>query len=398
MQAAMLQIPLCSVQTTPTKPPALADWPFPAGQACQFVPLTESNRHDWQAVLAARPEQPVGYDLLHCAYQHAYFASAFADASGNAFANASANASANYRPLDCLILWHDKVVGVWPLALFGHTGEWHLSSHINGASGISPPLLLAGLSEKQEKTIARAWLGALARLCENFGVASLELIGAPLGDSSNGKAQLPYWHSLAMMQGAQLSGRHRLVADLQTTATAYHQQLRKSYKALINKARKLWQVSIDTAGDAEKFAAFQGLHEQVAGRQTRPASTWQAQFDAILTGAAYALYLHDSAGELVGASLFNRSRDEAYYAVGVYRRELFDQPLAHLSLDEAIRFARQQGLQRCILGTRAYPGDAQPPNAKEEKIAFFKEGFASGLQMQAVLKLSAEQLTSLQPT
>lgn len=390
----MLQTTLRTMQTPPPAPctPALADWRFPEGQACQFVLLTESNRHDWQAILAALPEQPVGYDLLHCAYQHAYFASAFADASGNAFASASAN----YRQLDCLILWHEKVVGVWPLALFSHAGEWRLASHINGAPGVSPPLLLAGLTEKQEKAIARAWLGALARLCADFGVAALELVGPPLGDSGNGQAQLPYWHGLAMAQGAQLSGRHRLVADLRSTASEYHQQLRKSYKALINKARNLWQVSIDTAGDAEKFAAFQGMHEQVAGRQTRPVSTWQAQFDAIVAGAAYALYLHDSAGELVGASLFNRSRDEAYYAVGVYRRELFDQPLAHLSLDEAIRFAREQGLQRCILGARAYPGDAQPPNAKEEQIAFFKEGFASGLQMQAVLSLSAKQLTSLQ--
>lgn len=346
------------------------DWHFPETSACRFVPLTAKNQGDWLRLLAALPEQPVGLHPLHIEYQHVYFSSVYP----------------RYRRLDCLLVLHGQSVGVWPLAIFGNDQSMRLSSHLNGSTGIVPPALIGGLSEKQEKTIARAWLDVIARLCADFAVAELEFAASPnVGD-------LPIWHALLMEAGAHIAGRHRLIADLTLNEAAYHQQLRKSYKALINAAHKLWQVEIDASGDAEQFAAFQHLHEEVAGRKTRSAESWQRQFDAIPAGAAFAIYLRDTADTLVGASLFNRSRDEAYYAVGAYRRELFDQPLTHLSLDEAIRFARQQGIRRFILGQRAYPADTPPPTAKEEQIAFFKEGFATGLQLLPILGIAGNRL------
>ena len=350
--------------------PSLDDWCFPETSTCRFIPLTAENRDDWLRLLAALPEQPVGLHPLHIEYQHVYFSSVYP----------------HYRRLDCLLVLHGQSVGVWPLALFGNEEPLRLSSHVNGAPGIAPPVLVGGLSEKQEKTIAHAWLDVIARLCADFAVGELEFTAPPAtGD-------LPIWHALLMQAGAHIGGRHRLIADLTLSEAAYHQHLRKSYKALINTAHKLWQVEIDASGDAEQFAAFQRLHEEVAGRKTRSAESWQRQFDAIPAGAAFAIYLRDTADTLVGASLFNRSRDEAYYAVGAYRRELFDQPLTHLSLDEAIRFARRQGIRRFILGQRAYPADTPPPTAKEEQIAFFKEGFATGLQLLPILGIAGNRL------
>lgn len=348
----------------------LAGWQPPGGEPCRLVPLDESNRAQWSALVDRLPYQPVGYDLPNGDYQHTYFASAFP----------------LYRRLDCLVFWQRQAIALWPLGVFGDAQSLRLSSHLNGALGIAPPLLGERLSEKQEKAVSRSWLGAVAALCRDFPIAGLDFLAPPAGET------LPHWHGLLMTLGATYGGQHRLIVDLTLPEAEYHRQIRKSYKALINGAAKLWRVELDTAGDAENFAAFQRLHEAVAGRKTRPEATWQRQFDAIQGQTAFVLYLRDAAGMLVGASLFNCSRDEAYYAVGAYRRELFDQPLAHLNIFEAIRHARSRGLRRFVLGQRSYPGDIPAPSGKEEQIAFFKEGFATGLQVQPLLRIAGNRL------
>lgn len=351
----------------------LAAWQPPGCEPCRLVPLDESNRAQWSALLDRLPYQPVGYDLANGDYQHTYFASAFPV----------------YRRFDCVVFWQQQAIALWPLGIFGDTQSLRLSSHLNGALGITPPLLGEQLSEKQEKALSRIWLGAVAALCRDFPIAGVDFLAPPAGDT------LPHWHGLLMTLGATYGGQHRLIVDLTLPEAEYHRQIRKSYKALINGAAKFWHVELDTTGDAENFAAFQRLHEAVAGRKTRPEATWQRQFDAIKGQTAFALYLRDAAGTLVGASLFNCSRDEAYYAVGAYRRELFDQPLAHLNVFEAIRHARSYGLRRFILGQRPYPGDLPPPTKKEEQIAFFKEGFATALQLLPAIRISAAQLQTL---
>ncbi len=354
----------------------LAAWQAPPSAPCRLEALTPENRRQWSALLEQLPDQPVGYDLCHGDYQHCYFASAFP----------------LYRRLDFLVFRDDQPLGIWPLGVFGEEGKLRLSSHVNGALGVAPPLLFPGLSEKQEKAVCRTWLGVIASLCDDLDITSVDFLSPPLS------GLLPHWHGVVMGMGATFGGQHRLVADLTLPETDYHRRLRKSYKALINSAARSWQLTIDSQGDPEHFAAFQRLHEEVAGRKTRPEATWQHQFAAIAGQRAFALYLHDGDRKLVGASLFNCSRDEAYYAVGAYRRELFDQPLAHLNVYAAIGHARQRGMSRMILGQRAYPGDWQTPNSKEEQIAFFKEGFATGMQVQALLRTDGNRLAEMMST
>lgn len=346
-----------------------SDTPF------RFLLLDDSNRSLWAEALERKTYQPVGYHLTHVDYQHVYFASAFP----------------LYRRLDCLIVWENKVIALWPLGLYGQPGTMKLSSHVNGASGVMPPLMTEEISHKLEKSLGRAWIAITATLCRDFSIPDVEFLAPPISGA------VPEWHGELMKLGAVFGGQHRLSVDLALPEVEYHKAVRKSYKALINNAAKLWNASIDAVGNGNQFAEFQQLHEQVAGRKTRPESTWQSQFDAVVAQSAFVVYLRDDDGRLVGASLFIQSRDEAYYAVGAYRRELFDQPLAHLSLYEAIRHARSKGLRQFILGLRAFPGDDRPPSEKEEKIAFFKEGFATGLHVQPVLRLNGHQLLKAVP-
>lgn len=357
---------------SPDLPNASAEWLPPAGKDCLIRFHEEADAPLWQALLDGMAEQPVGYHRLHCDYQHAYFASAYP----------------HYRRLDSLILWRGEPVGLWPLSVFGDASGRRLSSHLNGAYGIAPPLLSPKLSDKQHKAIAQAWLAAASGLAMRLGAADRPLRFV----SPRAFLAAPAWYHRLLGHGARLVGRHRGVIDLAMDPARYHQQLRKSYKSLINGAGKTWSVGLDLSGDAAAFAEFQALHVAVAGRQTRPDETWQRQFEAIAGGAAFAVYLRDSGGRLIGASLYNLSRDEIYYAVGAYDRSLFDQPVAHLSLYHAIRFGQESGRRCFVLGDRPFPGDEPPPSEKEAKIAFFKEGFATALQLLPSLEIAAAAL------
>lgn len=354
--------------------PAGPSLPDAVGE-CRLLPVDGQTEH-WSTALAGAPVQPVGYHRTHCDYQHTYFSAAFAD----------------YRPLDRLILRQDQPVALWPLALYRQEECWGVSSHLNGTPGIAPPLPLADLTDKAARSVNLAWLGAIAELTANLPDTTVLRFITPTAG-----IEIPDWHSRLLRLGARPRARYRMLVDLGIPDDDYHRGLRKSYKALINQARRLWQADVDDRGDVAAFAAFQTLHERVAGRKTRPQATWDRQFEAIRQGAAFAVYLREPDGRLIGASLYNASRDEAYYAVGAYDRELFDRPVAHLSLDAAIRHARASGRRQFILGDQPFPGDTPPPSDKEAKIAFFKEGFSTAVQLLPTLELTAAQLAPLRP-
>ncbi len=325
----------------------------------------------WRDAYAAGHRQPVGYAPVHVAYQHAYFTALCPD----------------YVPLDCLILWQGRPIGIWSMAYIGEPGKERFSSNLNGSSGVSAPWISDDLPEKTSKAAARQWLTLLGHGAATFGIDSLRLRCPPATGA------LSHWQRLAMELGAELGGSHRASVDLNLSETDYHGRLRKSYKALINSAKRLWQVGIDDTGCERSFRAFEALHLAVAGRRTRPESSWRLQYESILSGDAFAIYLRDPTEKLVGASLFNRSRDEVSYAVGVYDRKLFDRPLAHLSLYTAIAHARTHKAQTFILGERAYPNDAPAPSDKELRIAYFKEGFATEILLVPFLNILSHQLS-----
>lgn len=336
--------------------------------------LFDSNRHNWTDYIKRIPYQPVGYTQNHLNYQHEYFS----------------EFSINYSCLDCVISLHGVPFGVWPLAsIKTSAGVNQISSNINGAFGIAPPLLPQDIPEKLQKSSARQWLGLVGLVANACEVEQITIAAPAI------RGPLSHWHRLLMEAGASLHCRHRAQADLTMDASCYHSTLRKSYKALINTASKHWTAHIDATGNRAEFKRFETLHLEVAGRRTRSEESWEKQFKAIADSEAFAVYLNDSAGKLVGASLFIHSRDEALYAIGAYDRKLFDKPLAHLSLYEAMTYARQRAIRRLILGDRPYPGDLAQPSEKELQIGFFKEGFASELVLMPYFIVNSENLRPL---
>jgi FemAB family protein len=184
-------------------------------------------------------------------------------------------------------------------------------------------------------------------------------------------------------RGARGTIEWQLFADLSMPQAEYWSHVRKSYKSLVNAGRRLFRIEVVFGQDPEyslaRFEEFRQLHRREAGRDTRSAETWRLQAALASEKRAMALLQYDASEALVGASLFHLTRDEAYYGVGAYRRDLFEQPIGHVAQVRAIELLREMGVRWYRIGARPYPGDRRYNTDKEIAIGFFKQGFATHL-------------------
>ncbi|MCP4322230.1 MAG: hypothetical protein GY787_10355 [Alteromonadales bacterium] len=166
------------------------------------------------------------------------------------------------------------------------------------------------------------------------------------------------------------------------------QSLRKSYKSLVNWGKKnLTQISIDKNNYSEIYALqFREFHKQVAGKQTRSNTTWQIQFEMIKAGEAF-LHLYYLSNKLVAGNLTLLGNNTAFYAVGVYDRQVMQSkklPLSHWPLLNAIYTCQELGINRFELGGF----DSDINDGKLQQISDFKKGFSTNMEIINNLTLS----------
>lgn len=273
-----------------------------------------------------------------------------------------------------LQLYHDrKPVALWPvLALRDRQADarWRLGTNLEP---LCAPLFVAGVAAAVRDKIGKAAARAALNWCQRVGAAALthqQCLGPE-------QAATSAFHAEWLRAGARPQAAYYLYVDLSLSPDAIRASYRKSYKALINSAERLWRVHVQEHADAALFEQFHQLHVAVAGRETRSAATWTLQHDAIARGGAFAVYLHDAAGRMVGGGYFQHTVHESVYLVGAYDRNLFDKPLGHLVQHVAIGVLARRGVRWHKLGQRYYPGCAAPGSDKEQSISTFKEGFAT---------------------
>jgi hypothetical protein len=150
--------------------------------------------------------------------------------------------------------------------------------------------------------------------------------------------------------------------------------IRKSYKSLIHKGEREFQRRLVDAATVttQDIEAFRSLHKTVSGRSTRSHASWLQQLEAIKANEAFAVFLFLD-GDLIGASYFICGSRRCYYGVGAYKRELFDRPIAHVALWQAIREAKRRGCAFFDMG-RWHPKFCDV-SEKEQNISHFKRGF-----------------------
>ena len=170
---------------------------------------------------------------------------------------------------------------------------------------------------------------------------------------------------------------YQLAINLQKNIEDIRLGFRKSYKPLVNKGIKEWQVEVCDRHYQQAFEEFKLLHKEVAGRQTRTDETWEIQMQQIINHEAFLVTVRDE-DLLIGAGFFNYSRDVGMYSVGAYKRELFDKPIGHAVQMIAIKKLKDLGCKTYHLGQKALYGSTE----KELSISHFKEGFAGYVYAQ----------------
>jgi len=288
----------------------------------------------WQTVLAEAEHVPVQYTPSFIRYQESYFG---IEDESQIFFN-------DNRP-----------VAVWPFAV---KDGWATS---NG-SEVLPPLFVAGLPERVQKHIITDCLNHLNGTLDRTGHNQWWTNEVVRKDG------ISLWHRRVLEHGGEpYPAQVELFVDLGWSYERIRTNIRKSYRSLLHSGKKDFDTILGM-----NIEPLHKLHIEVAGRITRSDETWERQQEAVDAGEAFVVYLLDKAECIVGGALFHRSRDEAAYAVGVYRRDLHDAPLGHLAQAFAIEHMQVLGLRWYYLGLRAYEA-----NEKELQIAHFKEGWAT---------------------
>jgi FemAB family protein len=275
-------------------------------------------------------------------------------------------------------------VGFWPVFLVQRapTASRLLS---NGAHLIEPAICAQG----------RAIQGRIAGACLDYLRCAHDRFDIPRSDiallTTPSSLEPSTFGMRLLEEGGITSTTWQVGIDLEMPEATYWRHVRASYRSLMRHGRKRVATTLIQGTDPQitldAFEEFRVLHRREAGRETRGRETWQMQARAVMNGDAFVVMQRDEQGELVGGSLFHVTRDEAYYAVAAYRRDLFHLPLGHTAQVSAIEVLRRRGVRWYRIGARPFPGDSVLSSRKEQSIGFFKQGFASRMQPSIVVSI-----------
>jgi len=153
---------------------------------------------------------------------------------------------------------------------------------------------------------------------------------------------------------------HTQLLDLTPSLTDLWRGVRKSYHALIHHIEQTHKIVVDE--DGTLLEAFRQLHAEVAGRETRPKTTWDMMADWCRMGNG----LHICAilgGVVVAAVYFEVYKRGAYYG----HAAALNKNVTHALIWRAIQELKARGVTQLEMGWLDYPG--------EESRGFFKTGF-----------------------
>lgn len=321
--------------------------------------LSES-KEEWIALENVADQYvPVHYGYQNIIYQSKYFEAVYDD----------------YTDISVIIFGGGTPVCIWPLAYWKRDIEYVIGS--NGLE-ILPPLLLDDqFSTEARRKLFRNCLMALSEIMNCLGVSKCCFREVFMSSGYS------IFSQCLLENGACVKTiTEECFVDLSMPLEHILAAMRRTNRYSIKKAQALWKSQIITKNDGELvinevFDDFRKLHMEVAGRETRSLDTWILQREALKKSDDFVIMLYDDSHKLVGASLYSTTGTAVTYSVAAYKRELFKQPVGHVSQWLAIKKAKALSKKWYYIGQRPYSGDASKPTEKEIAIGHFKEGFAT---------------------
>ncbi len=171
--------------------------------------------------------------------------------------------------------------------------------------------------------------------------------------------------------------RTHAISELSASPTQIQKNIRKSYRSLINWGKQNLNMEYVSA-DSPSFNLFKNLpdfHRQIAGKHYYSAVFWETLWISITQGAAELSLAYLEQDQLVGCVYVADAGKTSYYSMGIFNRALFDKPLSHFPVYDAILRAKSRGIEIFDLGE--VPVKVDGLNDKAVQIGFFKRGFAS---------------------
>jgi len=329
-----------------------------------------AKKDTWDTELQKLDIIPVCYDGDFIEYQRNYYLSlSFVEVT----------------PLRFIYQLTNKSQLFWPVLLLRSADNNYSLETFGG--GVCSPVAIQGLQQSVRSKAESEMYAVLGKLMQLYSIKTVTVI------TSRRTNHLGKWYQKVAEESSSAILSHNMYVALDWSMADIFANFRKSYKNLVNKAKNLWTSEV-LSGEFEKaiFEKYKLLHIETSGRQTRSDESWDLQYQMILDKKAFLVVLFDSNQELIGGGYFNYTRDEVFYSVGVYKRELFDQPLGHLVQFLAISFMKELGIRQYFLGRRHYKSDIPSPEEKLLNISGFKHGFATHLDMEVhhILKNTTE--------
>jgi len=329
-----------------------------------ILPKNE-DLHSWHEVLANIDYIPFAYLPESIEFQHSVYRDRCESCGESSL----------------LIMVDREPVGIWPLSIAYVDGKYNFGYF---GYALLPPLFRSSVSMPARKRLYKACLNFAHALAADLNISnweSCETFHAGLGLSPW------YWNALSD-SNTMVSLRHELFIEMTRKIGEIKRDFRKSYKSLIEKPILDWTLHMMEEPEPDTWGQFKKLHETVAGRKTRSDDSWDIHLGDIEKDHGVLVYLLNNHGEMEGGGFFNYSRDESMYAVAAYNRDHFDKPIGHVIQFKAIKFLQSKSVKWHRLGMRYLPHDQEIHTKKEISISDFKQGFATHLFPNILLKHS----------
>ena len=194
---------------------------------------------------------------------------------------------------------------------------------------------------------------------------------------------ISYLGKYFLEKGATGTPFYTQIIDLSLNEDQLRKGIRKSYKSLINWGKKNLKLQLLQADNITQghIDAFRQLHIEVAERETRSKDTWDIQLEMVQNNEAFILF-GKLENKLVSAGLFMYNSNTCYYGVSASKRELFEKPLFHYLMWQAILHSKKIGCRYFEAGMQLIANaENSTISSKESGISKFKKGFGGATKV-----------------
>ena len=273
------------------------------------------------------------------------------------------------KDISLMFALQGKLICIWPLSINSIENKTYLRT-------FTSPVLCPLFVNCTNQDIRKKLFNETTRIIKELNYVSNEVeFYLPFLNSIN----LNYWHSKSLKFAKKNNVDYEIFLKLDKSYDNVRKNFRKGTKSSIKQSERLWNVDILQTNDSITWKKFEKLHLLAAGRKTRSSKSWKIQYENLISGNAFLVFLTNNENEMVGGGFFTCSRDECEYSTGAYNRKLFDLPVGHLVQKAAINEMIKRNIKWYRIGTKALETNEIEPLDKDYSISLFKEGFSSNI-------------------